>query len=153
MAFTPEQEIESYTRLILQNDPRTHIPMFHIPEIAANLIKIDGSPYDGDTFHARAVIFAPQQPVKFTVRLRGIDTPEIKTSDKAEHDHAVIARNALSKLLPNGSIARLSNPASDKYGRLLADVINSDGINVSQYMIDNKFAHRYDGGTKEKWTF
>ena len=35
----------------------------------------------------------------------------------------------------------------EKYGRLLATVI-CDGVNVNTWMLENKYAVSYDGGTK-----
>ena len=37
----------------------------------------------------------------------------------------------------------------EKYGRLLADVY-VDNIHVNQWMLDNKYAVPYDGGTKHR---
>jgi endonuclease YncB( thermonuclease family) len=41
----------------------------------------------------------------------------------------------------------LKNVSLEKYGRILADVY-CDGIHINQWMLDNKFALPYDGGTK-----
>ena len=47
----------------------------------------------------------------------------------------------------------LKNVANEKYGRVLADVYLGD-LHLNQWMIDQRFAVAYDGGTKkapESW--
>ena len=43
----------------------------------------------------------------------------------------------------------LKNVSTEKYGRLLADVY-IDGENMNQWMLNNNYAVKYDGGTKSK---
>ena len=38
----------------------------------------------------------------------------------------------------------------DKYGRLLAEIYY-EGESINQWLIDNKYAFEYDGGTKKFW--
>ena len=38
-----------------------------------------------------------------------------------------------------------------KYGRILANIYINN-LNLNQYLIDNKYAYRYEGGTKIKFT-
>jgi hypothetical protein len=45
----------------------------------------------------------------------------------------------------------------DKYGRLLVDIYILDDqqnkiINISDYLIENNYAFKYTGGTKESWS-
>jgi endonuclease YncB( thermonuclease family) len=58
---------------------------------------------------------------RLSVRLNGIDTPEIKGKNDDEKEAAKAARNALSNLI-YGKQIRLENIKSEKYGRILADV-------------------------------
>jgi len=48
-------------------------------------------------------------------------------------------------------MVNVSNIAYDKYGRILADITAEDGQNMSEWMISNGHAVRYDGGTKDEW--
>jgi endonuclease YncB( thermonuclease family) len=59
---------------------------------------------------------------RLSVRLNGIDTPEIKGKNDDEKEAATAARKALANLI-YGKQIRLENIKSEKYGRILADVI------------------------------
>jgi len=105
--------------------------------------------YDGDTFTLASKLPNADSPIyRFSIRLNGIDAPEIKGKTQAEKELAVKSRDALNKLIMN-KIVRLENISIEKYGRILADVY-IDNICVNEYMIDNKYAIRYDGGTKKR---
>lgn len=105
--------------------------------------------YDGDTITIVSKLPYDGSPFyKFSVRLNGIDTPEIKGKTAAEKELAKKARDALSGLI-NGKVIELKNVCTEKYGRLLADVYIDD-IHVNQWMVDQKYAVRYDGGTKQR---
>lgn len=127
-----------------------------IPEIEiGKVIKV----VDGDTFH----IIAPlpyynkdednknnSMMAKFSIRLRGIDTPEIKGPN---HDKAIQIKNELSDLIL-GKNVQLKNIGKDKYGRLLCDVelIHSDpkdNINIKDWLLAHNYGYIYHGGKKE----
>lgn len=104
--------------------------------------------YDGDT-----IIIAAKYPsttdntmYRFSVRLNGIDSPEIKGKTNAEKELARKSRDMLHDLIYN-KVVSLENVKTEKYGRLLADVhFNNTCINT--WMLDNGLAIPYDGGTK-----
>ena len=103
--------------------------------------------YDGDTITvATRLPFVDSPLYRFSVRLNGIDTPEIKGKDENEKKIAVMARDSLSSRILNKEVI-LKNVALEKYGRLLADVY-CDGTHFNQWMIDQRFAVEYSGGTK-----
>ena len=105
--------------------------------------------YDGDTITVAAQLPYPESPIyRFQVRLNGLDTPEIKSKSSTEKMLAAKSRDALSNLILN-KIVQLKNTTTEKYGRLLTDVYLGE-LNVNQWLIDNKFAVRYDGGTKSR---
>jgi|TARA_Y200000002_G_C22683771_1_gene665141 endonuclease YncB( thermonuclease family) len=105
--------------------------------------------YDGDTITVSAKVKGdPLSPkyYKWSVRFRGIDTPEIKAKTKDEKEAAIIARDALSNKILNKKIL-LEDVNYDKYGRLLANVyLNTLCLNT--WMLNNKYGVKYDGGTK-----
>lgn len=104
--------------------------------------------YDGDTITVASVLpYKGSQLYRFSVRLNGIDTPEMRTSDESEKAIAIKAQGELEKLIL-GEWVELRNTDNDKYGRLLCDVW-FNGLHVNKWMIDNRFAVPYDGGTKE----
>lgn len=105
--------------------------------------------YDGDTITVAAKLPYPDSPIyRFSVRLNGIDSPEIKSKSSTEKMLAVNAREALSGRILN-QIVQLKNTSTEKYGRLLADVYLGE-TNINEWMIANKFAVAYGGGTKHR---
>lgn len=104
--------------------------------------------YDGDTITIASKLPYKKSPIyRFSVRLNGIDCPEIKSNDSREKECAQIAKKALSDLILHKTVS-LKNLDMDKYGRILADVYINDTL-INRYMIDNKLAVSYDGGTKK----
>ena len=97
---------------------------------------------DGDTF----VINIPNIPQVFgseiAVRIRGIDTPELRDDREEVKKRAYEAKAELEKLLLNAKEIILYNIGRDKYFRILASV-KADGIDIGEYMIKNKFAVKY----------
>jgi endonuclease YncB( thermonuclease family) len=107
--------------------------------------------YDGDTFTLAGHLPYDGSPLyRFSVRLNGIDAPEIKgkgISDE-EKEAAKVARDFVSKLVMN-KFVRLENIESEKYGRILADVFIGD-VYLNELLIKERYAVKYDGGAKQK---
>ncbi len=109
--------------------------------------------YDADTITIASKMPYNNSPMyRLSVRLNGIDTPEIKGKGISEEEKecAKQARDFVSKLVFNKYV-KLENIQSEKYGRLLADVY-IDGKHLNKLLIDNRYAIAYDGGTKIKPT-
>lgn len=103
--------------------------------------------YDGDTITIASKLFYNESPLyRFSVRLNGIDCPEIKGKDENEKQCAQIAKQEMSNLILN-KIVTLKNIETEKYGRILADVY-IDELHLNNYMIEKRLAVVYDGGTK-----
>jgi micrococcal nuclease len=124
------------------HDTRAFVPPIHVGKV----IKV----YDGDTITiASKYPGAPDSPMyRFSVRLNGIDSAEIKGKTFAEKEQAILARDALSKMILN-KIVVLKNLSTEKYGRLLADVYLED-LHLNAWMLEHKYAVPYDGGTKHR---
>lgn len=104
--------------------------------------------YDGDTFTIVSKLPYDDSPLyRFSVRINRIDCPEIKGKTIEEKDCAKLAKQHVTDLLL-GKQVNLQNISTDKYGRILADVFSSDGVNVGENLISCRLAVRYDGGTK-----
>lgn len=108
--------------------------------------------YDGDTCTIVAKLH-PEDPIyRFTLRLNGIDAPELRSKSANEKRAAYYVRNRLcEKIL--GKFVHLKNISTDKYGRVLCDIYYEDE-NINKWLIDNKYVVEYDGGTKncpEDW--
>jgi micrococcal nuclease len=105
--------------------------------------------YDGDTITVSIPDVHPLLGEKISVRIRGIDTAEVKGKTPCEKDAARVARNLVESLTKNAKVIDLQNIDRDKYFRILADVM-VDGKSVKDILIKNQLAVAYDGGTKEK---
>ena len=104
---------------------------------------------DGDTFLAR-VRQRDGRDLVVSVRLRGIDAPELKASCAQELDKAEAAADALRNLLAQGGVT-ISNLGLDKYGRVLADVATRRTADVSAALLAGGFARSYNGGHRDGW--
>jgi endonuclease YncB( thermonuclease family) len=109
--------------------------------------------YDGDT--VKIIILFGEMPVKFALRILGIDTPEIRQSDgrlPEEHHAAVRVRDYIRSLFPN-NIAKIRISDWDKYGgRVLGDLFLPTGENVSEILMSGGWARKYQGEKKKAWT-
>ncbi len=78
---------------------------------------------DGDTFEIAGE----------KIRIRGVDTPEMKSKSEVERRAAQAAKDELERLLGTGySINRLGR---DKYGRTVGEVYNRDG-EIAEQLIE-----------------
>ena len=103
--------------------------------------------YDGDTITIAAKLPYKESPLyRFSVRLNGIDCPEIKGSNENEKHCAQLAKEEMSKLVL-GKVVYLKNIETEKYGRILADVYLED-LHLNKHMLEKRLAVKYDGGTK-----
>lgn len=103
--------------------------------------------YDGDTITiASKLPYADSPLYRFSVRLNGIDCPEIKGKDIYEKECAQLAKLELSILILNKMVT-LKNVQTEKYGRILAEVYFGE-LNINKYMLEKRLAVVYNGGTK-----
>ncbi len=88
------------------------------------------------------------------VRLAGIDTPESRTTNKAEKALGVEAKEYLKKNLKDAKsvvIRTEKMDSSEKYGRILGWVyVNGESESVNNKMINDGYAWGYLGETKIK---
>ena len=120
---------------------------FTFPIKGGKVIKV----YDGDTITIASKLPYDTSPLyRLSVRLNGIDTPEMKGKGVLEEEKqaAKMAQKFVSNLIFN-KFVRLENIQTEKYGRILADVYIDD-INVNELLIRERYAVKYDGGTKIK---
>jgi endonuclease YncB( thermonuclease family) len=120
---------------------------FTFPIQGGRVIKV----YDADTITIASKLPFEGSPIyRLSVRLNGIDTPEIKgkgVSDE-EKEAAKNAREFVSNMVLNKYV-KLENIQSEKYGRILADVY-LDNVHLNNLLLQEKYAVVYDGGTKKK---
>ena len=88
------------------------------------------------------------------VRLAGIDTPESRTTDKAEKELGLEVKKKLGEYLANATdiVIRTEKPDStEKYGRILGWLyIDGAEKSVNEALIAGGYAWEYMGDTKVK---
>lgn len=107
--------------------------------------------YDGDT--CKINLFIKDDLYRFTVRLKGYDSPEMKSHDPLEKCCAGISKKALSDLILD-RVVLLKCFEFDKYGRLLCQIFIRDEqkhelVDVNDYMIKHKLGYSYHGEKKQ----
>lgn len=105
-----------------------------------------GRVLDGDTFKVYLACSYKLFCSSVSVRVRGIDTPELRSQDPQEKQKAKEARAFTKKFLESGKI-RLKDCTKDKYFRLLCDVyVNKE--NLAERLLEADLAVPYAGGAK-----
>ena len=132
---------EKYLETISYKETIQFVP----PIVSGKVIKV----YDGDTITIASKLPYNNSPIyRFSIRLLGIDSPEIKSNTNTEKQMALLARDALANMILD-KIINLKNISTEKYGRILADVYLDD-LHINQWMLDNNHAVPYDGGRKQR---
>ena len=107
--------------------------------------------YDGDTITFNLPELHPIIGEKISIRVNGIDTPEIRGKCEKEKYDAKQAQQMVADILKDAEQITLKNMERGKYFRIAADVI-VDGESLADMLIEAGMAVRYDGGKKtHKW--
>ena len=109
--------------------------------------------YDGDTATIAIDLGFGLRITKQKIRILGIDTPEIRTKDPLEKAAGYLARDKAAEFcsLAIDSITFLSLEwERGKYGRLLGDFQRSDGLKLTEYLVEHRLAVPYEGGSRGK---
>jgi endonuclease YncB( thermonuclease family) len=138
------QKYELENNYIKWEDAKPFIPSIKNGEV----IKV----YDGDTITiaTKLPLINDDDIYRFSIRLNGINCPEMKSKNREEKNAAIFIQQTLENLLLHKNVT-LKNISTEKYNRLLADVIlyeNNVEINISQWLLNNNYAVKYYGGTK-----
>lgn len=132
--------------------------------------------HDGDTVHCRArmhkIIAVPVEmatsilgirvelekaeivlhgSVPLAVRISGVDTPEIRGSQKAA---GLVVKDLVARWFARYRNAELVFTCRDKYaGRTVGDFrVPGTNHTLSHYLLSHGLAKPYSGGRKQKWT-
>lgn len=128
------------------NDCQPFVP----PITCGYVIKV----YDGDTITIAGRLPYPESPLyRFSVRLLGIDSPEIKGKTEKEKEAAHKSQHALEDLILHRKVV-LREISTEKYGRILANiylVTETGEIFINKWMLSNGYAVPYDGKTKQQF--
>ena len=113
---------------------------------------IDGDTVDVDIHLGFNVTLSNQR-----IRLSGIDTPEIHSSDQDEKHYGNLAKTAASIWIqthPGSQLLYNADNYHDKFGRILGDLAPphnaSDSESLCEYLVRKHHAVRYEGQNKEE---
>jgi endonuclease YncB( thermonuclease family) len=124
----------------------TATPVFGRGTYPAEVLRIA----DGDTFEARVQVW-PGLAITTKVRLRDIDTPELKARCTQERVRAEAARARLTAILAEGGV-ELSRVGLDKFGgRIGAAASTRSTPDVSAALLQAGLGRHYSGGRREGW--
>jgi len=106
--------------------------------------------YDGDTFRANIKGFPAVIGEHMSIRINGVDTPELRGKcDKEKQLERKAKQFAVERLTGSKTII-LKNIKRGKYFRLIADVY-IDSVNLGEQLIKQGHAVKYTGKTKQTW--
>ncbi|MEE9313870.1 MAG: thermonuclease family protein [Rhizobiaceae bacterium] len=105
---------------------------------------------DGDSIDVVAHVW-PGHDVNISIRLLGIDAPELKGRCKVEKQRALVARDRLIELLAGGSIQLTKISGGKYFGRMLARVRTVEGLDVQQILLREGLVRRYAGRKRQSW--
>ncbi|WP_051145037.1 thermonuclease family protein [Thiomicrorhabdus sp. Kp2] len=106
--------------------------------------------YDGDTFRVNINAWPAIVGQRIPVRVKGIDTPELRGKCQLEKELARKAKQHTVQMLRGAKRIELQDIDRGKYFRILADV-SIDGQDLGKSLIRNGLAVSYDGRTKTDW--
>lgn len=103
---------------------------------------------DGDTLVITVEAW-PELIVRTSLRLAGIDAPELSSRRACERRLARAAR-AFAEAWSRGGAATLILTGRDKYGRALGR-LQRDGEDLAEALLAAGHARPYDGGERRPW--
>ena len=106
--------------------------------------------YDGDTFRCNIPNWPPIIGHRISVRINGIDTPEMRDPRPEIRELARQAKMFTVGKLRAAKKIELRNIKRGKYFRIIADVY-VDGFSLARMLLNAGLAKSYHGGKKPKW--
>lgn len=120
--------------------------------------------YDGDTIKIITRLDAKETFRVYSLRIHGIDTPEIRTRNVLEKKAGQAAKQVAMHILGSKSLLWVEFTKEDKYGRLMGKLYLTESFTncchnklikgdlFADQMLHLKQAKPYFGKTKPKWT-
>ena len=106
--------------------------------------------YDGDTCYI-TMKSLPKSLSKMTVRILGIDTPELRGKCAKEKELAMKAKIFANLIFLEARKIEFKDLKWDKYGGRILSNVYLDGYLYADMIINEQLAVPYDGGKKEGW--
>ncbi len=104
---------------------------------------------DGDTAQFVFRVASNQPLYRYSCRMTGYNSAEIKGGSEEEKEQARASKQALSEQIL-GKVVVLSVGTFDKYGRLLVTV-RSGEQNINKWMIEHGYGKPYMGHGEKQW--
>ena len=111
------------------------------------------SNYDGDTVTVALADACLPLFSEMSIRVRGVDTPEIRGKCDQEKLLAKQASSFVRDLLSQNSF-RLTDVEKGKYFRLVATImvnIDGDEVDLADLLVTHGMGRSYDGGKRLPW--
>ncbi len=106
------------------------------------------SNYDGDTFDL-AIDLGFEIQTRHSIRLSGVDTPELRGGTDESKAAARLARDVANAFVNSGEeVIFVSEQWAGKYGRPLGDIV-VDGLSLRDHLLDQRLGVPYSGGSRE----
>lgn len=106
--------------------------------------------YDGDTFRCNIKGYPPIIGENMPVRIKGIDTPELRDKRKDVKELAYKAKDFTVRKLRTAKVIKLKDMERGKYFRIVA-VVEIDGKSLAEQLLANGLAKPYNGGKRPSW--
>ena len=104
---------------------------------------IDGDSLELDIFLGFGIVLTNRK-----IRLFGVDTPEVRTSDSEEKKYGLLAKSFVENWCHDKKIVLIVNEEQDKFGRILGDLCDYDDNSLVKSIIDNYHGVPYTGQNK-----
>ena len=103
--------------------------------------------YDGDSFDL-TLDLGFDIHIHKKVRIRGIDTPELRGGTKISKAAAKLARDWARTFVKESTCHFVSENYTGKFGRPLGDIVADNGVSLRGFLIDNNLGVPYAGQAK-----
>ena len=112
----------------------------------ANVIRV----VDGDTVIVDIDLGFDMWVRNQSIRLEGIDTPEVRTKDLREKLAGNLAKQRVEELIGGKQIIlKTVKDKTEKFGRMLGILLTNEGLNINDLLILERLAVKYDGQSKD----
>jgi micrococcal nuclease len=137
---------------LLRNATRDNTPEVTYDFTRAKVVSV----YDGDTFRIAAV--EDKKIRQYSMRLFGVDCPELRSSDEKEKEAAREARDFVRSMI-EGKIVQVrilnnrrvgKHVVREKFGRLIGTV-KIGSLDLGEELVKFGHAIEYSGGKKIPW--
>ena len=111
--------------------------------------------YDGDSVHAELDVGYGIK-LEYMLRLRGVDTPEIRSRNPLEKEVGRLVADRVSNWMQHraafGQFYFLSTDKPKYHGRAVGIIYDAQGEVLNDFVLNKGFGKLYEGGAREGWT-